>query len=106
MCNDTSKPFSGVPYLEKNHGVQVAGFQTTNGSKFFHRLAPVASNDSESVRRLRSAGMIPFGMTNSPEMGLEWTTEPRIYGATLNPWNLSYSRAGLVGAPQPRSLLG
>ncbi|MET4037937.1 MULTISPECIES: amidase [unclassified Bradyrhizobium] len=89
--------FSGVPYLEKNHGVQVAGFKTTNGSKFLHRIAPVAKEDSESVRRLRAAGMIPFGMTNSPEMGLAWTTEPKIYGATLNPWNLDFSPSSSSG---------
>lgn len=95
-CEANSK-FSGVPYLEKNHGVQVAGFRTTNGSQFLHRIAPVAESDSESVRRLRAAGMIPFGMTNSPEMGLQWTTEPKVYGATLNPWNLAFSPGGSSG---------
>nr|WP_247419863.1 amidase [Bradyrhizobium sp. 159] len=89
--------FSGVPYLEKDLGVQVAGFRTTNGSKFYHRLAPVAQRDSESVRRLRSAGLIPFGMTNSPEMGQDWTTEPKLYGSTLNPWDLAFSASGSSG---------
>ncbi|MDA9521244.1 hypothetical protein XI06_12875 [Bradyrhizobium sp. CCBAU 11434] len=89
--------FSGVPYLEKNLSAEVAGFRTTNGLKFLHRLAPVAETDSEAVRRLREAGMIPFGMTNSSEMGLRWTTEPKVYGATLNPWNLAFSAGGSSG---------
>lgn len=89
--------FSGIPYLEKDLGVQVAGFRTTNGSKFYNRLATVAEKDSESVRRLRSAGLIPFGMTNSPEMGQDWTTEPKVYGSTLNPWDLAFSSSGSSG---------
>lgn len=86
---DTDSNFSGVPYLEKDYSV--AGLRTTNGSKFLHRLAKAAEHESEAVRRLRSAGMIPFGMTNSPEMGLEWTAEPDVYGTTLNPWNFAFS---------------
>lgn len=95
--SEARSTFFGVPYLEKNYAVQVAGFRTTNGSKFFHRLAPVAERDSEAVRRLRSSGMIPFGMTNSPDMALAWTTEPKVYGATLNPWNLAFSAGGSSG---------
>ncbi|WFU80518.1 amidase [Bradyrhizobium sp. CIAT3101] len=89
--------FSGVPYLEKDLWMQVTGFRTTNGSKFYYRLASVAEKDSESVRRLRSAGLIPFGMTNSPEMGQDWTTEPKVYGSTLNPWDLAFSASGSSG---------
>ncbi|MDF0498954.1 amidase [Bradyrhizobium yuanmingense] len=95
-CEPNSK-FSGVPYLEKNHGVHLSGFRTTNGSRFLHRLAPVAESDSDAVGRLRLAGMIPFGITNSPEMGLHWTTEPKVYGATLNPWDLAFSAGGSSG---------
>ncbi|TKV70899.1 amidase [Bradyrhizobium elkanii] len=94
---EANTTFAGVPYLEKNYAVQVAGFRTTNGSKFLHRLAPIAASDSEAVCRLRSAGLIPFGMTNSPEMGLDWATEPIVYGATLNPWNLAFSASGSSG---------
>ncbi|MGX1350583.1 amidase [Bradyrhizobium elkanii] len=96
QCDPTGL-FAGVPYLVKDIGASVAGLRTTNGSRFYHRHARPSSDDSEAVRRARKAGMIPFGITNIPEIGSIWTTEPKLYGPTRNPWNRAYSTGGSSG---------
>lgn len=89
--------FAGVPFLAKDVGASVAGLRTTNGSRFFHRHAQPAKDDSEVIRRLRQSGMIPFGNTNVPEFGESGTTEPKLYGPTRNPWNRAFSPGGSSG---------
>jgi amidase len=53
----------------------------TRGSQFFAD-APAAAADSEQVRRLKRAGLVIFGRTNSCELGLSLTCEPALYGPT------------------------
>lgn len=53
--------------------------------------------DSYLSARLKAAGAVIAGMTNSPEMGLVTTTEPRRYGATRNPWHRELSPGGSSG---------
>lgn len=57
----------------------------------------MSDSDAEVVKRIKNAGMIILGMTNSPEFGLTCTTEPRLHGATRNPWNTDYSTGGSSG---------
>lgn len=95
--SDSTGAFAGVPYLVKNLGSAVAGMTTTGGSRFLHRHARPSKDDSEAVRRARKEGMIPFGVTNTPENGSGLTTEPELYGPTRNPWNLEFTAGGSSG---------
>jgi len=90
-----SGPFSGVPYLLKDLGAQYTGVITAGGSRLFAK--DVADHDSELTVRLRRAGLAIVGKSNTPEMGLCPSTEPRLFGATKNPWKLSHSAGGSSG---------
>ena len=57
-------PFRGVPYLMKDLTASIAGVRMTRGSRFFAD-APAATADSEHVKRLRRAGLVIFGRTNT-----------------------------------------
>jgi len=88
-------PFTGVPYLLKDLGAQYAGTVTTWGSAFFRDA--VADHDSEIVARMRRAGLVIFGKTNTSEMGLSTSVEPKLFGPTRNPWNPERSAGGSSG---------
>ena len=89
-------PFRGVPYLLKDLGGWLAGARVTRGSRFFADTPPVAE-DSEHVRRLKRAGLVIFGRTNSCELGLSLTCEPQLYGATKSPWDTTRISGGSSG---------
>ena len=88
-------PFTGVPYLLKDLGAHYAGAVTTFGGALFKDF--VVDHDSEITTRLRRAGLVIFGKTNTPEMGLAASTEPRLFGPTRNPWSLGHSSGGSSG---------
>ncbi len=88
-------PLKGVPYLLKDLGSSLGGCPTTRGSKFFEDVIP--AEDSEHVRRLKRAGMVIFGRTNTCELGLSLTCEPRLHGATKNPWDPTRISGGSSG---------
>ena len=88
-------PFTGVPFLLKDITVQMEGTVTANGSRLF--ADAVADHDSEIVARYRRAGLVIVGKTNTPELGLATTTEPRLFGPTRNPWSASHSAGGSSG---------
>jgi amidase/6-aminohexanoate-cyclic-dimer hydrolase len=79
----------------KDLGAHYAGAVTSLGSAFFKDF--VVDHDSEITTRLRRAGLVIFGKTNTPEMGLAASTEPRAFGPTRNPWNLAHSAGGSSG---------
>jgi amidase len=56
-----------------------------------------APNESALYRRLRTAGFVAIGRTNTPELGSTITTEPLAYGPSLNPWNTDHSTGGSSG---------
>jgi amidase len=89
-------PFRGVPFLMKDLTSPVAGVRMTRGSKFFAD-APPSPIDSEHVARLKRAGLVIFGRTNTCELGLSLTCEPQLHGATRNPWNLAHVSGGSSG---------
>jgi Asp-tRNA(Asn)/Glu-tRNA(Gln) amidotransferase A subunit family amidase len=89
-------PLRGVPYLMKDLTSAVAGVRMTRGCAFFADTPP-AAEDSEHVKRLKRAGLVIFGRTNTCELGLSLTCEPRLYGPTRNPWDLTRISGGSSG---------
>jgi amidase len=92
---DPDRPFAGVPILLKDLCVDAEGMRSCEGSRFLHDH--VAERDQEYVRRLRRAGFVILGKTNTPEFGLAPSTEPRLFGATVNPWDPRHSTGGSSG---------
>jgi amidase len=88
-------PFSGVPFLVKDAGAAVAGAPMTLGSRVF--AGQTSESDSTIVTRYRAAGLQIIGKTNTPELGLSFTTEPLAQGVTRNPWDPSCSPGGSSG---------
>ena len=87
-------PFRGVPFLVKDLAF-VAGDVATLGSVFFRDFRPDVT--SEYMARIRAAGFVPVGRTNSSEFGLLPTTEPILHGPTRNPWDTLHSSGGSSG---------
>ena len=78
-------PLHGVPYLLKDLYALDTGVPVSNGSHLYDGF--VADHDSTIVERLKAAGMVMVGRTNTPEFGLNMATEPVRWGPTRNPWN-------------------
>ncbi len=89
-------PFEGVPFLLKDLTASIAGVRMTRTSRFFAD-SPPATVDSEHVKRLKRAGLVFFGRTNTCELGLSLTCEPQLTGATRNPWDLTRISGGSSG---------
>lgn len=88
-------PFRGVPFALKDLGQYLAGTITSSGSRVWKNA--VAEADSTLVERYKQAGLVIFGKTNSPELGLTTTTESALYGKTRNPWNPERTSGGSSG---------
>jgi amidase len=88
-------PFTGVPYVLKDLGVYYAGTVTSAGSAFFRDA--VADHDSEIVARMKRAGLVILGKTNTSEFGLSPSAEPKLFGPTRNPWNPEFTAGGSSG---------
>ena len=95
------RPLCGVPVGIKDLLSATEGTPTTEGSHAFGDW--IADHDSAHVRRLREAGAIVVGKTNSPELGLRPVTENLRFGATCNPWNPNLSAGGSSGGARPPS---
>ncbi|MGW4228010.1 amidase [Streptomyces sp. NPDC004980] len=86
-------PLLGVPVAVKDD-TDVAGMPTYFGCD---GELPPATADSEAVRRLRAAGAVVVGKTNSCELGQWAFTEGPAFGATRNPWNTAHTPGGSSG---------
>jgi len=85
---------AGVPVGIKDV-TEVAGVRTTYGSPLFADHVP--AEDAEVVRRLRAAGAVILGKTNTPEFAAGGNTFNPVFGLTRNPWNPERSAGGSTG---------
>lgn len=92
---DDVGPLAGIPIGVKDLEDAV-GFRTTFGSAL-RADDPVAARDSVLVARLRAAGCVVLGKTNTPEYGHKGTTDNPLFGATHNPWALDRTCGGSSG---------
>src|SRR5580700_6443628 len=87
-------PLHGVPLTIKCN-IDVAGLACPAGSPL--RADYVPTEDAPLVARLRAAGAIILGNTNTPEFLMAWESNNQIRGGTSNPWNLGHSAGGSSG---------
>ncbi len=92
---DANAEFAGVPYLIKDLGPQLKGTRYTQGSKYLKNN--ISKENSVVTDRMLKAGLVIFGKTNTSEFGLTPFTEPALFGAAHNPWNLDYTTGGSSG---------
>ena len=85
----------GVPYLLKDLYALDNGVPCSNGSRLYDGFVP--DHDTTLVERLKVAGMVVVGRTNTPEFGLNMATEPSLWGPTRNPWDAARSAGGSSG---------
>jgi amidase len=90
-------PFRGVPIVLKDLMCFTAGEEIHEGMRVLKEARYVADRDQELARRLRAAGFVVVGRTNTPELGIVPTTEPLAYGPTRNPWDIARSTGGSSG---------
>src|SRR5438034_3690939 len=87
-------PLHGLPIAFKD--LEAAdGFPWTRGSRIYKDDMP--TEDTVLVERLRKAGAVPIGKTNVPEFGMGSHTYNKVYGTTLNPYDLTKSEGGSSG---------
>ena len=89
-------PLAGIPYLVKDLA-RCIGLPTSYGSPLVGADGPPETVDDTTVARLRAAGAIPIGKSNSPAYGWTAATFNPVFGATRNPWNLERSPGGSSG---------
>ena len=94
-AGDDVGPLAGVPIGVKDL-VDATGFHTSKGAMYTRGDAPAVSDCTE-VARLRAAGCVVLGKTNTPEHGCMGDTYNPRFGATLNPWNIERSPGGSSG---------
>jgi amidase len=87
-------PFSGVPISIKDL-TDTAGLRTTYSTKA--RADNVPQEDAATVRRIREAGFVVLGKTNTSEFGTIGMTESELNGACRNPWDTSRTPGGSSG---------
>lgn len=87
-------PLHGVPITIKDT-YEVRGVRTTAGSQYYSTYHP--EHDAEVVSRLRRAGAVIIGKTNTPEMAGDVQTYNDVFGQTNNPWNVARTSGGSTG---------
>ncbi|MFZ4584575.1 MAG: amidase [Acidimicrobiia bacterium] len=90
-------PFTGVPVVIKDLDGALEGAPNHRGNRLLKAVGHIDDHDTYLNSRLKRAGFVVVGRTNTPEFGLQPTTEPLAYGPTRNPWNTEYSPGGSSG---------
>ncbi len=87
-------PLHGVPLTVKDT-IATAGIRTTSGSRLRKDFIP--TTDAKAVARLKAAGAIILGKTNTPEMAIPYETDNPVFGPTNNPYDLRLTAGGSSG---------
>jgi len=87
-------PLHGVPISIKS-SLEVADLRCESGTRL--RAGFIATHDAPLVARLKNAGAIVLGVTNTPELLMAWETDNLLYGRTNNPWDLERTPGGSSG---------
>src|SRR5437762_9757387 len=91
---ETPGPLFGLPVAHKDL-VPTRGIRTTFGSPIYRDHVP--DQDALLVERLRAAGAVTLGKTNTPEFGAGSQTFNEVFGRTLNPYDLTKTCGGSSG---------
>jgi aspartyl-tRNA(Asn)/glutamyl-tRNA(Gln) amidotransferase subunit A len=94
MRDEPLGPLHGVPVSIKDL-IATRGIRTTRGSRLWADFVP--QRDAPVVERVRAAGAIVLGKTNTPEVGWKGATDNPLFGPTRNPWNLERTPGGSTG---------
>src|SRR6202158_3178047 len=94
LRGDDLGPLHGVPVSIKS-SIDVAGHRCEAGTRL--RAGHIAAEDAPLVARLRPAGGVILGVTNTPELLMAWETDNLLYGRTNNPWDLARTPGGSSG---------
>src|SRR5262249_32218917 len=94
MSDTATGPLHGLPITIKDT-IDTEGLRTTSGSRLRTNNVPV--RDATVVARLKSAGAIVIGKSNTPEMAIPYETDNLIFGRTSNPYNLERTAGGSSG---------
>jgi aspartyl-tRNA(Asn)/glutamyl-tRNA(Gln) amidotransferase subunit A len=94
MRGEPLGPLHGVPFTVKDN-LYVKKSRTTFGSLLMQHN--VTTEDAPAVERIRRAGGILIGRTNTPEYGWKGVTDNRVFGITRNPWNTKLTPGGSSG---------
>ncbi len=103
MRGEELGPLHGVPISIKDL-IFTRGIRTTGGSKIYENFIP--QQDAIVVERLKAAGAIIIGKTNTSEFGWVAITDNLLFGATRNPWNLELTTGGSSGGAAASVALG
>src|SRR6476659_6141283 len=87
-------PLHGVPVSIKS-SIDTEGLRCESGTRL--RAGRIAARDAVLVSRLRAAGAIVLGVTNTPELLMAWETDNLLYGRTNSPWDLTRTPGGSSG---------
>ncbi len=87
--------FGGVPFLLKDIAMEYAGEVSSYGSRALSR--EVADRHALVTQRFLDAGLVIFGRTNVPELGVSGVTESALWGPARNPWDLARTPGGSSG---------
>ncbi len=94
LRGDHFGPLHGVPVSIKS-SIDVAGHRCEAGTRL--RAGYIAAADAPLVARLRAAGAVILGVTNTPELLMAWETDNLLYGRTNNPWDVARTAGGSSG---------
>ncbi|MBA1146777.1 amidase [Ectothiorhodospiraceae bacterium WFHF3C12] len=97
IADGVSGPLAGVPMLVKDLFQEIGGAPHHMGNRALKAADNRGLQDATLVRRWKSAGLVPFGRTNTPELGAKGVTEPDAYGPCRNPWNTDHTPGGSSG---------